>query len=635
MHTWIKRSLGVAAVAGGLMLAGAATAHADDGSQPSHRTSLSAPVSIGTIDVGLGRESHERSTGRTGCGCSGSGDSRSSERSGLEVEVGRTTLDPVATLGGSGGSHHGERGATVKAPVDVEKVTAGLGSTEERSRSHSGSTTTRESASGLGVDVREVAADPAATLGGDRGLEVAAPVDVEKVAAGLGRQESSTTTGTPGHTGGTTAEHSESGLGLDVGELTTHPVVDLDDTTHDTDSNPLIDVPLDLDGIELGLGTRDSSTTTGAPGHTGGTTTEHSESGLGLDVGELTTHPVVDLADTTHDTDSNPLIDVPLDLDGIELGLGTRESSTTTGTPGHTGGTTTEHSEAGLGLDVGELTTHPVVDLDGLLTVELPISLGGIDLGLGRTETSTSTGPDAPAPGDGGTPTTPVAPTTPVVPTTPTQPATPTAPTAPGGGQPSTDDGSTGGQPSTGDTDTLPVPGTEAPGTSPGGTLPGLGGDGGSGLPDLVGGLLGAVVGTVTGGLEDVVEGLLGGGQPTTPTVPQVPSTDPGTRPEPVQPAPAPAPADPGTEGPDTDGTPPAEGPDCGCAGGDAGATDDVTDTVGDVVGSTTEVVDEVVETVTETVSDTVDTVTDVVDGVTDGLTSTGTTQVPAEDDDC
>jgi hypothetical protein len=558
MHTWIKRSLGVAAVAGGLVLAGAATAHADDGSQPSHHpTSLAAPVEIDRVSLGLGRESHEQSRGRTGCGCSG-GDSATTERSGLEVEVGRTTLDPVATLGGSNRSH--DRGAKVEAPVDVEKVTAGLGSTEERTStgSRSGSTTTRETASGLGAQVDDVDADPAVRLGGDRGLEVEVPVDVEKVTAGLGSRETSTTTG--GHTPpGTTTEHTESGLGLDVGQLTTHPAVDLDGTTHDTDSTPLVDVPLNLDGLELGLGSRETSTTTG--GHT-------------------------------------------------------------------TPGTTTEHTESGLGLDVGELTTHPVVDLDGVLTVDLPVSLGGLDLGLGRTETSTSTGPDAPAPDDGGTP------TTPVDPTTPTQPTTPTAPTAPGTGGPTTgDDGTTGGQPSTGDTGTLPVPGTQGPGTVPGGTLPGTGDDGGSGLPDLVGGLLGTVVGTVTGGLEDAVEGLLGGGQPTAPTVPAVPGTDPGTRPEPAQPAPAPEPTDPGSEGPDAGGTPPAEGPDCGCAGGDAGATDDATGTVGDVVDSTTEVVDEVVETVTETVSDTVDTVTDVVDGATDGLT--GGTTAPTEDDDC
>ena len=67
MNTWIKRSLGTAAVAGGLLLGGAAMASADDGSiasQNATASSVSSPITIGGIDLGT-TSSHSSSSSVT------------------------------------------------------------------------------------------------------------------------------------------------------------------------------------------------------------------------------------------------------------------------------------------------------------------------------------------------------------------------------------------------------------------------------------------------------------------------------------------------------------------------------------------------------------------------------------------
>jgi hypothetical protein len=555
MHTWIKRSLGVAAITGGVLLAGAATAHADDGSRPS--TTLSAPVEIAGVSIELGHREHTTAPRHAR--------SSSSER-GLDVEVGRTTAKPTARLGAT---EHRRPAVEVEAPVDLRKVEAELGHRHHTGGTHHGRTTHRTSERGLDVDLRDLTADPTVRAGGHDGLDVTAPVDLRKVEAELGSRHR--TGGT--HHGRTTHRTSERGLGLDVGRLTADPVVGAGG-----EEGLLVDVPVALDGVDLGLGRRDTRTSGGADG----TTTSTTESGLGLELGDLDVAPTI-----------------------------------------------------GAGGDSG-------------LTVALPVSLDGLELGLGTRETSTSSpGDDAPTPGDG-TPGDPAP-----LPDAP-GPVTPAPGDQPGRGGDDTDADddrpTTGTTPGTGTTtpgSTTPGTGTTTPGTTtpgtgalPGTTAPGTGaGPGAGGQPSAVWpeGLLDALLRTVVGDLgrlvRDVADELTG----------QVPFvTDPGTTPGPD----APQPTEPGTGGdheePGTGGTPPAEGPDCGCNQQPEvlpeveDTVDTVTDTVADTTRDVTETVDTVVETTTGTVSDVVDTVTDTVDDVTGSVLGGSSAEHGGQDDgDC
>lgn len=204
MNTWIKRSLGTAAVAGGLLLGGAAMASADEGSSASQNaadSSFSSPIRIGGIDLGASSSSSSSSsvtetrTDRDGSSESSTRESKDSSKSSVGLSTGDITADPSAAISSitksatsrdagadeSSSSSSSEGKATAKAPVSIGGL--GLtGSTEQASAEkekvtrtdEDGDTRTSESESanasktGYAVGIGELTADPMGSLSGAR-----------------------------------------------------------------------------------------------------------------------------------------------------------------------------------------------------------------------------------------------------------------------------------------------------------------------------------------------------------------------------------------------------------------------------------------------------------------------------------
>jgi hypothetical protein len=122
MNVWIKRSLGTVAVAGGLMLAGAAAANADDGigshqqDSTSHSsTGFGAPIEIGGLSLGSTSE-HSSSSTTSSTSTDGDRSTSHSETTGdhsssaTGIKVDPTTIDPGAMLSNGSSSHSSSTG---------------------------------------------------------------------------------------------------------------------------------------------------------------------------------------------------------------------------------------------------------------------------------------------------------------------------------------------------------------------------------------------------------------------------------------------------------------------------------------------------------------------------------------------
>lgn len=156
MNIWIKRSLSTAALTGGLLLAGAAAASADGShheSESENSSSISSPIEIGSIDLGL-NSSHESS--HTSERTSTDGDrtvtestsSQTADEQSTGLSTGNISIDPAATIdavtqstdrsdrgGGSASSSSSESSGSASAPIHIEGVELRHDSTSERSDS--------------------------------------------------------------------------------------------------------------------------------------------------------------------------------------------------------------------------------------------------------------------------------------------------------------------------------------------------------------------------------------------------------------------------------------------------------------------------------------------------------------------
>lgn len=204
MNTWIKRSLGTAAVAGGLLLGGAAMASADDGSSASQNaagSSFSSPIRIGGIDLGATSSSSSSSsvtetrTDRDGSSESSTRESKDSSKNSVGLSTGDITADPSAAISSitksatsrdsdadeSSSSSSSEGEATAKAPVSLGNLNLN-GSNEQASSEkekvtrtdEDGDTRTSESESAnasktdYSFGIGELTADPMGSLSGAR-----------------------------------------------------------------------------------------------------------------------------------------------------------------------------------------------------------------------------------------------------------------------------------------------------------------------------------------------------------------------------------------------------------------------------------------------------------------------------------
>ncbi|QIM22643.1 hypothetical protein G7075_18365 [Phycicoccus sp. HDW14] len=204
MNTWIKRSLGTAAVAGGLLLGGAAMASADDGSSASQHaadSSVSSPIRLGGIDLGATSSSSKSSsvtetrTDRDGSSESSTRASKDSSKNSVGLSTGDITADPSAAISSitksatsrdsdadtSRSSSSSEGRATAKAPVSIGGLNL-TGSNEQASSGREkvtrtdedGDTRTSESESakasktGYSFGIGELTADPMGSLSGAR-----------------------------------------------------------------------------------------------------------------------------------------------------------------------------------------------------------------------------------------------------------------------------------------------------------------------------------------------------------------------------------------------------------------------------------------------------------------------------------
>jgi hypothetical protein len=202
MNIWIKRSLATVAVAGGLVLAGAAAAQADDPFDASSNSSdsngsLSAPIEIGGISVGSTSESSSSSTSTTTTtdGQQSTTDTSStSEQSASDqgITTGPITIDPAAALssgsssqeestGGSDGSNQSssqsDTSGSASSPVHVGGVQvhshqdqaradqSESTSTDGDRSTTDGSATQQSSSSDTQLGVGAIDADPGASFG--------------------------------------------------------------------------------------------------------------------------------------------------------------------------------------------------------------------------------------------------------------------------------------------------------------------------------------------------------------------------------------------------------------------------------------------------------------------------------------
>lgn len=292
MKIWMKRSLGVAGLAGGLWLAGSVAAMADDQEsveqESSTESSIAAPLELGGISLGVETENHsseEQSSSHTdsnGDTTETASSEESSSQSDLGIDVGEISVDPAALLDTESWSSSDEAGATdsaessqstdaaVEAPVSVGGVTVTGTQSQESSTEESASVTTDEgsistsestsesSATGGVLDIGQLDIDPAAALSDDRqseststgstdsaasssdtSLEASSPISFEGVAAAVAdersteRETETTVTDSEGTatSSETVSESSSNAVGVEGLDLAADPAAGLWNST--------------------------------------------------------------------------------------------------------------------------------------------------------------------------------------------------------------------------------------------------------------------------------------------------------------------------------------------------------------------------------------------------------------------
>lgn len=222
---YLKRTLGVAGVTGGLLLVGAGVALADDAgttdafglTQGSGEAGVEAPISLGGLSIGLSSTSSQQSGGTTttttdeGTSTSTHEDA-SSTTSDLGIDVGAITVDPMAALAGSGsaqgatgsdegaGATSGAGTAGVAAPVSVGGVSVTGSTTTQDASAQESTVTDADGASATQGSTSTSESTTTGTLGlGETTLDPAAVLDGTAWAAGAGDEDD--VTGTSGATG--------------------------------------------------------------------------------------------------------------------------------------------------------------------------------------------------------------------------------------------------------------------------------------------------------------------------------------------------------------------------------------------------------------------------------------------------
>lgn len=224
---YLKRTLGVAGVTGGLLLVGAGIALADDGSttdafgltQGAGEAGVEAPISVGGLSIGLSSSSSQSSGGTTTTTtdegtATATHEDASATSSDLGIDVGAITVDPMAALSGVTGTQtstgsgsdggasatSGSGTAEVAAPVSVGGI-AITGSTTTQDASAQEQTVT--DADGASVTEGSTSTGTSTTTGtlglGETTLDPAAVLDGSVRSTGAGREDD--VTGTAGATG--------------------------------------------------------------------------------------------------------------------------------------------------------------------------------------------------------------------------------------------------------------------------------------------------------------------------------------------------------------------------------------------------------------------------------------------------
>lgn len=199
MQTFIKRSLGTVALAGGFLLAGAAMASANDTGNITHSatgSSISSPIEIGGSNAGISTQSSSSSglsqtrTDQAGTSTSESRTSQDASKNTLGLSTGSTKVDPSAGLtqvtnNATVGKDNGRKASSAtsrstqakgSAPIKVGGVSL-TGTTERSSsnatkstRANGNATRTSERSSqtasrtGAGLGTGDITANPSGTL---------------------------------------------------------------------------------------------------------------------------------------------------------------------------------------------------------------------------------------------------------------------------------------------------------------------------------------------------------------------------------------------------------------------------------------------------------------------------------------
>ncbi|TDE98893.1 hypothetical protein EXU48_01470 [Occultella glacieicola] len=356
MKTWMQRSLGVAGLAGGLWLAGSLAAYADDtGSHEqdsSTESSIAAPIELGGLSLGIETEDHS-----------------SEQQSSSQTDENGDTIETASA---------------------------------QESSSHSE----------LGIDVGEIAVDPAAMLdteswtssdeAGDSAstedslssaAEVQAPISVGGVTVTGAQQsesssEESAATTTDEGTASTTESTSESsatGGALEVGQLDIDPTAALSGDREsaatstgdehgvdgaESSSQTAIEAssPISFEGITAAAAderssereTESSVTNSERTATTSEAVSESSSNAIGVDGLDLALEPAAGLWNSTDSAATQAG-----GVDGVDASASASDTAIVAGAPFHLGGLTT----AGESATTGERhTTSTVADDEGTAT---------------------------------------------------------------------------------------------------------------------------------------------------------------------------------------------------------------------------------------------------------------------------
>ena len=345
MHTNMRRAVHTALLTGGIVVAGAMSAHAADDTGILSGLGVEAPVDVSVNLTGLAAGVLGDATATTAA----------------PAAPAPAAPAPAAPVGG-GGSEGVASGTAVTAPVsvpvDVSTVAVGVLGDASATSSAPAAAPAAQPAPAAAIEQGE--ADGIAT-----GTAVAAPVhvpvDVDGVALGVLGDASTTSTGGTAPTGSgapTATVGRDDSEGIGSGTAVAAPV----------------HVPIDLDGIALGiLGDARTSSTGGGTAAGSGTPTATTAGGDSEGIGSGTSVAAP--------------ITIPITIGDVALGLlgdASTESTGTTGTgPTGTAPTTTVDGGDSEGLLSGIGAASPI---------SVPITVGDVALGLLGDASTESTG---------------------------------------------------------------------------------------------------------------------------------------------------------------------------------------------------------------------------------------------------